>query len=464
VPHGAICSTLIPEKSGYTFTARNSLTVNSNLSNIDFKGTPVPRSISGKVYEGTDSSSGTGISSAVVKCTTSSQTYQSQSGSDGRYTISGVPHGAICSTLIPEKSGYTFTARNSLTVNSNLSSIDFKGTSNTSVTHSISGKVYDGADSSSGTGISGAVVKCTGSNSNVYQSQPTGTSGTYSISGIPHGTICSTLVPQKTGYTFAARTNFAVSSDLSNIDFKGTAAIREVITHFYNTVLGRDPEPGAVEDWENGYFNYSLSYNIDVRLIVIEMGRAFFSSDEYQTRNRSNSQFITDCYQAFLYRSPSAGELNSWLSGVWNRLQVVSMFANSDDCDDYMQKLFPGFTGLPTRNFVTTMYIGFLNRLVDGGGLIYWSNLFDEATDKRAMSKYMGQQLVGSPEFQSSHPSNETIVTSLYRAYLGRFPADGEITCWAGELNAGRQSLNDLINQFANSQEFSEILQWYFSF
>jgi len=193
------------------------------------------------------------------------------------------------------------------------------------------------------------------------------------------------------------------------------------------------------------------------------MGRLFFSSSEYQSRNRSNAQFITDCYRAFLYRSPSQAELNAWFSGVWNRLQVVSMFANCDEFKNYIQGLFHGFTGLPTRNFVTTMYVGFLDRLVDGSGLVYWSNLFDEAPDKREMSKYMGQQFVGSPEFQSSRPSNETIVTSLYRAYLGRFPADGEITYWAGELNSGRQSVDDLINQFANSQEFSEILEWYFS-
>jgi hypothetical protein len=250
---------------------------------------------------------------------------------------------------------------------------------------------------------------------------------------------------------------FALTGGIDSSD------IREIITHFYNTVLGRNPEPGAVDAWENGYFNYSLGYDIDVRLIPSEMGRAFFSSDEYHTRNRSNSQFITDCYQAFLYRSPSEAELNDWLRGVWNRLQAVTIFANSHEFKNYVQGLFPGFTGLPTRNFVATMYIGLLDRLAEGGGLVYWGNLLDDALDKRQMSKYIAQQVVGSPEFQSKLPTNETIVERLYRALLGRFPGDNEIAYWAGELNAGRQTVDNLINLFANSQEFSQILQKYFA-
>ena len=158
---GTSCN-LSASKSGYDFISLAYKTtyitisgLGDNWTYVDFMDSgntpPTTHSITGKVYQGTDSVSGTGIYGAVVKCTaTTSQTYQSQSGSDGRYTISGVPHGTICSTVIPEKSGYTFTARNNLTVSSDLSNIDFKGTP---VPHSISGKVYQGTDSASGTGI-----------------------------------------------------------------------------------------------------------------------------------------------------------------------------------------------------------------------------------------------------------------------------------------------------------------------
>jgi len=238
--------------------------------------------------------------------------------------------------------------------------------------------------------------------------------------------------------------------------------ISDLITHFYNVVLGRPPEACAVSSWENGYFVYALNFNIDVRFIPTEMGRLFFSAEEYRNRNRSNAQFITDCYRAFLYRSPNTFELNEWLNGVWTRPQAVSIFANSDEFKDYIEGLFPGLAGVPSRNFVTAMYIGLLDRLVDSFGLAYWASRFDNAVDKRQMSKYMGEQVTNGDEFRSKHPNNGTIIVSLYRAFLGRYPAESESAYWTNELNAGRQTVNSLVNVFANSQEFSRILSIYF--
>jgi 4-amino-4-deoxy-L-arabinose transferase-like glycosyltransferase len=235
-----------------------------------------------------------------------------------------------------------------------------------------------------------------------------------------------------------------------------------VIPHFYNTVLGRDPEAGVFEAWESGYFNYALNFNIGVHFIPSEMGRLLFASTEYQNLNRSDTRFITDCYHAFLNRNPSQSELSSWLESTWSRPQVVSIFADSDEFKYYIGSLFPGLSGLPARNFVTTMYIVFLDRLVEEGGLVYWSGLFENATDKRQEAVHMAQQVIASPEFQGGHPTNETIVVRLYRGYLGRYPTDIEIAHWAGELDSGHQTINALINQFANSQEFSQILLKYF--
>jgi mannosyltransferase len=100
----------------------------------------------------------------------------------------------------------------------------------------------------------------------------------------------------------------------------------DVIPHLYNSVLGRDPEAGAVEAWENGYFNYALNFDNDAWFILTEMGRLFFSSDDYQMRNRSNAEFITDCYRAFPDRNPSQLELNSWLGTTMKRIRPLRTF------------------------------------------------------------------------------------------------------------------------------------------
>jgi len=238
--------------------------------------------------------------------------------------------------------------------------------------------------------------------------------------------------------------------------------MRDLITYFYNTVLARDPEAGAVDAWETGYFKYALNLNIDVKFIPAEMGRLFFLSPEYQSRHRTNEDFITDCYRAFLHRYPSPEELTAWGNGVWNRPEAMAQFAISAEFADYVANLFPGFNGLPTRNFVTTMYIGLHDRIVDGGGLLYWTELFDQSTDKIAMAKWMAGIVINSPEFQGSVKTNEALVSRLYRSFLGRFPSDGEIAYWAGELTAGRRTLTQVIDSFASSYEFTQIMNKYF--
>ena len=239
-------------------------------------------------------------------------------------------------------------------------------------------------------------------------------------------------------------------------------AIRELITRFYQQALGRDPEPGAVDAWEQGYYNYALSFNIDVRFIGREMGRLFFLSEEYQARNRADAEFIADCYSAFLGREPSQDELNGWLGGVWNRPEAMAVFAESQEFANLIEGISPGHGGDPTRNFVTTMYIGILDRLVDRGGLEWWANTFNSSRNKRATAENMGRALFSSPEYTGKNASTEDKVVSLYRAFMGRYPGSGEIAYWAGELNSGKRTFAEVLDVFVNSQEFTLILTKYF--
>ncbi|HUT23637.1 MAG TPA: DUF4214 domain-containing protein, partial [Sumerlaeia bacterium] len=244
--------------------------------------------------------------------------------------------------------------------------------------------------------------------------------------------------------------------------------IRQLIISFYNIILARDPEPGAVEAWEIGYFEYAVSFNIDVRFIPREMARLFFLSEEYTNRSRTNAEFITDCYQVFLGRAPSQIELDNWLGGVWNRAQVMTVFSESEEFANRIQAMYPQYGGDPTRNFVTTMYVGLLDRLVDSAGLEYAAGLFEVARLQggieavRAQAKQMGREVIVSPEFLSKDPTNEGRVARLYRAFLGRFPNDSEIAYWSGLLDAGARTPNDLIDLFAEAPEFTNRLEEFF--
>ncbi|HUT24840.1 MAG TPA: DUF4214 domain-containing protein, partial [Sumerlaeia bacterium] len=244
--------------------------------------------------------------------------------------------------------------------------------------------------------------------------------------------------------------------------------IRDLIASFYQLVLGRPPEAGAVDAWHYGYFDYAVSFQIDVRFIPREMARLFFLSDEYAARNRSNAEFITDCYRAFLNRDPSDLELSNWVSGVWNRSEVMTIFSESDEFAGRIEAMYPGFNGDSTRNFVTFMYIGLLDRLVDQNGLEYAAGLFDAAFASggveavRAQAKQMAREVIVSEEFRGKQPTTADYVVRFYRAFLGRFPNDSEAAFWTGELNSGRQTTDTLIDLFGDSVEFTGKLRTYF--
>jgi len=249
-----------------------------------------------------------------------------------------------------------------------------------------------------------------------------------------------------------------------------SVAIDDTVDLFYMVVLGRPPEPNAVISWHEGYYDVAVALQIDVRFVVREMARQFFLSDEYLARNRTDEEFINDCYRAFLFRTPSQGEVDDYLNDVdpetglvrWNRAEVMTRFAESEEFLARVAELFPDLEGVKVRNFVTFMYIGIFDRLSDTDGLNSWAADIAAAEDKQLRSEEMALLFFESEEGQIRAPDNQTKVIRCYRAFLGRFPAANEIAYWTDQLDSGTYTLTTLVHEFASSTEFAEILDLYF--
>jgi hypothetical protein len=392
------------------------------------------------------------------------------SGADaGKYFVV-LKAGTSCS-LSASKAGYAFISSqyktNYITIGNigdNMGYEDFiNSVSTIPTTHSITGKVYEGTDSSSGTGIYGAVVKCTDTSYQTYQSQSL-SDGRYTISGVPHGTICSTVIAEKSGYTFTARTSLTVSSDLSNIDFKGISLhsmILNLVTEYYNDILDRPPEPGGAEGW-TAEVERVMALGIDVKEGFIALGKFFFNSNEYLAKRKTNTAFVTDLYQAFLKRTPVQSEVEYWvgyLTQGLSRSVLLNSFVYSADFSLYMDGIFGVGVKRPEPNLVNDFYRGLLNRLPETAGFNSYLALMRTAQcsgpqQVRDLSSQTALGFLRSAEYTFRNRTNAQFVEDLYNGILRRGAVPEEINYWVNFLNSGTYNREQELAFFTSSDEF----------
>ncbi|HUT23450.1 MAG TPA: DUF4214 domain-containing protein [Sumerlaeia bacterium] len=237
----------------------------------------------------------------------------------------------------------------------------------------------------------------------------------------------------------------------------------ELIRWFYVMILDRNPSEAEEFSWKSGYFDYAKAFNIDARFLPRAMARIFFLSREYDGRYRTDDEFLTDCYRTFMLRDPTEQERRAWLIGDWDRGQVQMIFAESPEFDAVVQRIFPGMKGDPGRNFVTSMYMGILDRLVDKGGVVFFGDRFSSYyASRRDLARWVAESLIFSEEFGRTAPPTKDHVEHLFCGVLGRYPSREETAYWTAELDGGRVSIRGFIDLLVASEEFGARLKEFF--
>lgn len=181
----------------------------------------------------------------------------------------------------------------------------------------------------------------------------------------------------------------------------------EFITRLYRTFMNREPDRAGVEYW--------------LGQIAAGMGR----------------EFVFD------------GFINSV---EW-----------ADICLDY--NIMSGSTTAPTHekvpnqaivNFAKRLYTTCLGRNADGEGVKYWSV---EIANMRLSGSNAAYGFFFSDEFKSLDLDDKEFVTRLYLTFMNREPDDEGLNYWVGELDEldGDKTREDVFEGFANAPEFANI-------
>jgi hypothetical protein len=118
-------------------------------------------------------------------------------------------------------------------------------------------------------------------------------------------------------------------------------AATTLISHYYVSILGREPDAGGLAYWQNLITERQMGGE-DVKPVFREMAEFFFNSSEYLGRNTTDGEFITDLYRTFFQREPDAAGLAYWLNQlatVVTRDDAMAGFLYSQEFTDFMQQL-----------------------------------------------------------------------------------------------------------------------------
>ncbi len=233
----------------------------------------------------------------------------------------------------------------------------------------------------------------------------------------------------------------------------GSSDVEAFVTRFYEECLGRSPEQSEVDYWVD-QLESGESTGADVAF-------GFVYSDEFQSNDLTDEEYLEVLYTAFFNRTPAPSELNYWvdqLDSGMSRVGVLAGFLEATEfsnlCDDY------GITPRGDQDveaFVTRFYLECLSRVPDPAGLADWVDQLESGAKTGADVAY---GFVYSTEFQAKTLTKSEYINILYGAFFDRVPDSSGKTYWLDLLNSGTSRL-EVLAGFVNSNEFADLCDEY---
>jgi hypothetical protein len=246
---------------------------------------------------------------------------------------------------------------------------------------------------------------------------------------------------------------------LSGLTFH--ANVRTLVSSFYTTILGRTADQAGLDYWA-GEATRVAGLGADVKEVFYAMAMQFFASGEYVGRSTSDTQYLTDLYQTFFKRAPSAAELAYWqgeLTAAQSRSALLNSFLFAQEFSNAMTVLFGASNVRPEVNMTMDLYRGTYGRLPDSAGFSGWLGVIRQAQCQAAtqvsttLNTVLGA-FFNSPEYGNRARSDRDFMGDVYNAYMRRGPGGdtGGFNFWVGQVpSMGRDGVR---SQFVPSAEF----------
>ena len=241
-----------------------------------------------------------------------------------------------------------------------------------------------------------------------------------------------------------------------------TDPIEAFVYRLYRICLRREPDPNGFSDWVERLRSGSADGS--------NVAAGFYNSDEMTKTGLSNGEYVERAYLGFLGRSSDAAGKADWvklLNDGASYGKIIEGFSQSQEFSELCSQygITRGtYTSTEARDkndgvtaFTSRLYTEALGRGFDIDGLNYWCQTILNNLTRDTMLNVALTGFLHSDEFTSKDLADNDYVQVMYRTFLGReFDPDG-LAYWIAKIAEG-MTRDWIAEQFANSQEFSDIM------
>jgi RHS repeat-associated protein len=255
---------------------------------------------------------------------------------------------------------------------------------------------------------------------------------------------------------------------LTTISSGDAGRLNRFVYNLYYGAKQRDPSAQELQDATNQLAAAGVVSQAQLLTTASQIARSLFTSTNYETTStpaRSNTEYVSDLYYAYLQRGPDDSGLNWWAVTVLptsTRANVCNAFEASGEFQTLVSTLYGTAVSdnERTEHFVNNFYLGAYGRDATATELQQQRDALNTEAAKgqsyvQAQAETMGRALFAA-QINDASLSNTQYVSNLYEAFLQRGPDAGGLSFWAGSATVG-QGRQNVLNAFAAASSFKEL-------
>ena len=238
-----------------------------------------------------------------------------------------------------------------------------------------------------------------------------------------------------------------VCSNTISIAADGTT--EAFVERLYNVALGRSSDEEGKKFWVDQLNSQTAT--------GAQVAAGFIFSEEAVTLTQDDPSFIDTLYITMMDRKADDSGKTHWLSQLntanTTRYDIFMGFVNSPEWFDICNNAGLLSGGFRDRYlFIDIAYLTCLGREPDAEGRDWW---FNEINSGRKTGTDLLFDFCFSDEFMNMCDSDDTFISMLYCALLGRTGDEQGITYWKQQFQKGTSKIR-LFDMFAASEEFHD--------